>query len=519
MHCEDGNDIITPVTTDDPHAELAAVEAQMSRISATLQQLLTKTHLLKSRINDIDSPFLRLLPAEIISAVFEFCTPSWTLYNDTSNCTNEPNPLKLGSICTRWRRIAWRTPTLWASLSLYITPKNYSSQILLLDEWISRSGDLPLLLNLSSDDEQSWSEPDAPTAALEVIKRYSSRWRWLHLQLPTSCYASLPGPETLLPLLTALHIDPAGGQTERRHKVNMSHISQIKYLGLSCVYLTSMVFQFDQVTHLTLQSFYVDECLKVLSQSPQVVDCTLKSFIEGDDGHTLPDSPVILPALKRLTLDNVKDTPIASLLQTIRIPNAIELTYSSRNLIHITQLCALISRSTSLRTFSLIGTFVSSENIFLQLLTALKSIKEFNLDVVNVPTTQSNASSPLTDEILQQCNPSAAAESGTDCLLPALETFKYSGSQFFSWPEFISTIKSRSHSNQKGLEGTSQQQPINAWRTVELHLTRLGSNISKPSAHLMAQLEELTRQLTLMLHFPQETGDQENHSDNDIGMQ
>jgi hypothetical protein len=517
MYCEDGNDIITPVTTDSPHAELAAVEAQMSRISVTLQRLLTKTHVLKSRINDIDSPFLRLLPAEIISAVFEFCTPSWTLYNDTSNCTHEPYPLKLGSICTRLRRIAWRTPTLWASLSLYITTKNCASQILLLDEWISRSGDLPLLINLSSEDEQSWSEPDAPTAAVEVIKKYSSRWRWLHLQLPTSCYASLPGPETLLPLLTALHIDPAGGQTERRHKVDMSHASQIKYLGLSCVYLTSMVFQFDQVTHLTLQSFYVDECLQVLSQSPQIVDCRLKSFIDGDDGHILPFSPVTLPALKRLTLDNVKDTPIASLLQTIRIPNAIELTYSGRNLIHITQLCALISRSTSLRTFSLLGTFVSSENIFLQLLTALKSIKEFNLDVVNVHG--SNTSSPLTDRILQQCNPSAAELLGTDCLLPALETFKYSGAQIFSWPEFISTIKSRSHSNQKGLEGTSSQQSINAWRTVELRLTRLGSNISKPSADLMAQLEELTRQLTLMLHFPQESGDQENQSDNNIGVQ
>jgi len=511
MYCEDGNDIITPVTPDDPHAELASVEAKMSTISATLQRLLTKTHVLKSRINDIDSPFLRLLPAEIISAVFEFCTPSWTLYNDTSNCTHEPFPLKLGSICTRLRRIAWRTPTLWASLSLFITPKNCASQISLLDEWISRSGDLPLLINLSSEDEQSWSEPDAPTAAVEVIKKYSSRWRWLHLQLPTSCYASLPGPEICLPLLTALHIDPAGGQTERRHKVDMSHTSQIKYLGLSCVYLTSMVFQFNQVTHLTLQSFYVDECLKVLSQSPQVVDCTLRSFIDGDDGHTLPVSPVILPALKRLTLDNVKDTPIASLLSIIRIPNAMELTYSGRNLIHITQLCALISRSTSLRTFSLLGTFVSSENIFVQLLTALKSIKEFNLDVSNVVP---NASSPLVDRILQQCNPSATDGSGTDCLLPALETFKYSGAQSFSWSEFISTIKSRSHSNQ---EGSSSEQSISAWRTVELHLTRLGYNVSKPSAELMAELEELTRQLTLMLHFPLESGDQENHSD-DIGI-
>lgn len=519
MGCEDGNGIIIPEVENlvGPHAELATVEAQMSSISETLQQLLKKTHVLKALINDIDSPFLRLLPAEIISAIFEFCAPSWNMYNDTSTYTPEPNPLILGSICSRWRRIAWETPTLWASLNLYISPKNYESQILLLDEWISRSGDLPLLIALSSDDEHAWSEPDAAMAAVEVIKKYASRWRSLHLQLPTICYASLPGPETVLPLLLALHIDPVGGQTERRHKVDMSHTPQIKHLGLSCVYLTSMVFQFDQVTHLCLQSFYVDECLKVLSQSPQVVDCTLKSFIEGDDGHSLPDSPVILPALKTLKLDNMKDIPIGSLLQSIRIPSAITLTYSCRNRIYVNQLCELISRSTSLRTFSLAGMLLTSENSFLQLLIALKSIKEFILDVKDFPHT--NASSPLTDRILQQCNPIAAAALKADCLLPALETFKYSGPQCFTWTNFFSTVKERLDDNcsLQEVEGTYAQHPVNAWRAVELNLTRRHLDISKPCAHLTAQLEELirdTRQLNLVVNFPENQEDTNNDEHN-----
>ena len=139
---------------EDPYKELAAVEAQIEKTGAIMQRLVMKALVLKSRINDTTSPFLRLLPPEIISIIFELCTPSWSLHpTDPADYDREALPLKLGSVCSGWRKIAWTTPTLWASASLFPTRCKINSQVSLLDEWLGRSGDLPLYISLYSDNK------------------------------------------------------------------------------------------------------------------------------------------------------------------------------------------------------------------------------------------------------------------------------------------------------------------------------------------------------------------------------
>ena len=500
MLSEEGNDI-TPfddvLDIQDPRKELAAVEAQIEKIGAIMQRLVTKTYAIKSRINDAHSPFLRLLPLEIISVIFELCTPSRSLYPiNPADYDRDSLPLKLGSVCSRWRKIAWTTPTLWASATLYLTQYNMNSHVSLLDEWLGRSGDLPLHISLYSDPSKC---PDAPGVAINVIKKYASRWQFLHLQLPTSCYNCLPGPDCPLPHLTALHLEPIGWQVGCT--VDMSH-ARLKVLSLSRVYLTSVSFRFDQVTHLNLDTFYVSECLEALSYCLQVVDCTLRNFIGDTD--SLPANPILRPTLKHLELENTNDTSLHRLLDMILIPNIMALTYAGPHLLCIPNMCALISRSTSLQKFSLVKTIVPGEDIFLQLLTALKAVTEFVLEVPGI-----NQNSPLTDRILRKMNPHIAADLEADCLLPSLEVFRYRGPQSFSLTESIATIRSRLPSsgpppNSFGLSPPFPR-PVNSWRVIEFDLTY---NVPNSHQYIATQLQQISLdspQVDIMFNLSDET--------------
>ncbi|KAJ3513059.1 hypothetical protein NLJ89_g3164 [Agrocybe chaxingu] len=466
-----------PPPNDDPRVELAAVEAEVTKVSMVLATLVQKTHVLKGRINHLHSPILRILPPELLSEIFQFCIPPFTLY--ASDEVKTFVPLLFGAVCSTWRRIAWSTPSLWKTLTLYLNTRTINSQIILLEEWLARSGGLPLSIRLHSCEDNHWAPPSTPGSAIETINRFASRWRDLDLRLPTSCYKYLPSLEEPLPLLDSLHLNPPGGQGERRHKVDMSKCAQIKHLSLSCVYLVSMSFQWDQVTELRLEAFYVDECLEALRQSPQVVSCSLRNIISGDDGHTLPEFPLLLSSLKTLSIENDKDTTISLLFDSILIPNAKELSYSGRNLIHVPQLCALISRSTSLHAFTLSRTTVSSENIFVQLLRALKAIPKI---VLNMPTFPglTAGSSPYNDNVLRLCDPLKAPLDNQDCLLPALEVFEYHGPQSFQWSILLETLDSRKRSLLPRDEAKSdgpQRTTMAKLKFATFYVTRRDANI------------------------------------------
>ncbi|KAF8202976.1 hypothetical protein BJ912DRAFT_896263 [Pholiota molesta] len=434
------NETLSPAdlvaSCNDPRAELDIVQAEVARVSQTLKTLIDKTHVLRARINEMYSPAIRLLPIEITAEIFQACIATFNM--DDVMDTHEFVPLLLGSVCSSWRRIAWSSPNLWSSLTLRLNTSNIHTQIMLLDEWLSRSGDLPLSIRLFSEEEIHWASSTTPGTAIEVIKKYSSRWRDLDLRLPTSCYKYLPSSDEHLPLLHSLNLNPPGGQGERRHKVDMSNSAKIQHLSLSCVYLISVKFQWIHVTDLRLEAFYVDECLEALRQTPQLQSCSLRNIIGGDDGHALPDVPLVLPALLDLSIENEKDTHIALLLDTILMPVVARFSYSGRSLVHGNSLCALLARSPALETVAIDQTVVGNEDAFMDLLDSIENVKNFTFSTRSSSTDHS----PLDDAILRMCNP-ALVPHGKKCLLPRLEVLDYRGPQTFTWSVLLETLESR----------------------------------------------------------------------------
>jgi hypothetical protein len=211
------------------------------------------------------------------------------------------------------------------------------------------------------------------------------------------------------------------------------------------------------------------------------------NIIGGDDGHALPNSPILLSSLKTLNIENKKDTNISLLLDTISMPNATQLSYSGRNLIHLPLICGLIARSPSLQTFSLLETVVSNEDAFVQLLQALKSVTKF---VFTISCTHASPTwTPFGDKILRLCNPTFSFPYGKDCLLPALRELEYSGPQGFTWSTFLETLACR-----QGLwheDDVFQRHPgaISDWRCVQISLAK-GDN-EGPDEWVIAQLLSL----------------------------
>ncbi|PPQ71001.1 hypothetical protein CVT26_014264 [Gymnopilus dilepis] len=451
----------------DPRTELAMIEEDIIKTTAALRSLYQRKRHLKMRINS-EYCSIRFLPPEIIIEIFQWFIPSFSQTDEAEifTCT----PLFLGSICSAWRAIVWATPTLWTTVNMRLRPLDPAvndSRAELLAQWLARTADLPLSLRLFSDEEIPWNTPANPGAALEVMRRHAARWKDLDLRIPTSCYRFLPRREETLPLLQSLHVNPPGGQGERKHVLDMSSSARIHSLSLSCVFLISMKFRWDQITDLQLEAFYVDECLEALRQTSQLESCTLRNIIRGEDGHAYPGTPLCLPHLKYLSIDNEKDTHIGSLLDTISAPDLQHFSYCGRYLNHCAQICTLVARAPGLHTFSLIRTNIKSSEIFVQLLRGLRTVSKFNFVAVPNPV-----SAALNDETLSLCE---GSPSNGDTLLPALQDLEYCGPQKFTWPAMLQMLKSRQpDANSSAPEPSLEKQQIAVapLRSIKLTLTQ-----------------------------------------------
>ena len=431
---------------EDPCAELAIIEAEVVVVSQTLASLTERVQILKSRINQLYSPFVRLLPPEIISEIFTFCIPSFEHPSDDSpiQTMGTSIPLRLGAVCLSWRRTAWGTPNLWSTVTLHITSAiKLNSRVHLLDEWLSRSGHLPLSIRLSASEEVSWVGANSEDL-IKSIAKYSFRWRNIDIRIPSVCYQHLPpcDDEQSFPLLHSILLRPPGGQGDRVHRINISTAPSLRHLSLSCLYLRSITFHWEVITHLDLESFYVDESLEMLRQATSLVQLNLRRVLGGDDRHDLPEEPVVLPALERMIIVNDKGTDMPLFFDKITTPSLRALDYTGEGLISIAsaEVNELITRSgCPLQELSISKASIREEAL-ISLIAVVPTLVKLTLVMPAVPSMQHL---PLTDKVLRLCDPEHAKKNNVACQLPMLESLTYSGGNGFKWSTMVKLLNSR----------------------------------------------------------------------------
>ncbi|PPR00391.1 hypothetical protein CVT26_009672 [Gymnopilus dilepis] len=238
-----------------------------------IDQDVAKSSLCSSLKTSFDS-----LPAEITSVIFEH-------YVHCAHSPEQPHsPLTLGKICGRWRQIAWSTPNLWTHLPIYHRHSMSPTHVELAEEWLSRSGTLPLVIEFSSFCDGFCPEHAVVLSCnqmLEVLGRCSDRWTDLSLIVP---YDSLKG--LILPLVScALHHFSLSLAWNNDH-----HFQLDRHPGISSFSnFTSEIVEFCCVsgidldwtclTNLTIDHLSnIGFVLQVFRSAPNLAKCTLKDI-------------------------------------------------------------------------------------------------------------------------------------------------------------------------------------------------------------------------------------------------
>ena len=259
---------MAPESGDPTTTEEVGLREELAELDALFERLIPKRNGLKRKINELQSPIIRRLPLDVTSTIFEFCLPDFTDFQLSPFTKDDLSiPLSLGAICSHWRDIAWSTPSLWSSLVVRIPSQHSRIITSIAQEWLARSGQLPLSICISST-----SYNNAISALADVVNPYSSRWSNLDLFIPDDYYRHFHGINNHAPILKSIRF--ACSDTAKDFKFRLT-CPRLESANLMSVRMDRTNIQWDNLTHLTLHSMSIVDSLQILRNSPRLVFCQI----------------------------------------------------------------------------------------------------------------------------------------------------------------------------------------------------------------------------------------------------
>ncbi|KAJ6615366.1 hypothetical protein B0H10DRAFT_2041115 [Mycena sp. CBHHK59/15] len=181
-----------------------------------------------------------MLPPEITSEIFINCLPHPNAIYPGLNTA----PIVLTRICRAWRDVALSTPRLWESIQMVFgnrRDEKPAKDIALLETWFSRAGNHPLDINLTSHNDVTKRTVTQWDKMLpDLFERYSHQWR------------RLPRFGAITPFLPQLQ--------ELRIRVH------------------DAAPRANQLTNVDAAVASIDQCLRLLRETPAITDCMLQSL-------------------------------------------------------------------------------------------------------------------------------------------------------------------------------------------------------------------------------------------------
>ena len=415
---------------------------ELANVENAIARLKMKRCELKRSINRRHSPFIRIIPPEIIATISGFADTNFFV---TTRLSPVPNPILLSSVCSDWRRAVVGTPHLWSSIKIDL-PSIYSTAMLgllaFIDEWLARSGRLPLYISLRYGHKTSL---DVLTLELyrpifKILNLYSSRWKSLNTSIPPTLL-SLLQPDSL-PLLEQLHItSKSRGDSDlviafpptpclnmvEIHPLLNSRFSPISDLGI----------QWHTVTHLYVELITTRSCFSLLSRIPRLVRCTFHKVF-GEFEYPTSESPILSLSMIYLSLQFHNSDPF-QILNNVKLPSLEALFLF--NVSSIDPLMAFLERSAcSLHTLSLPNWNMKKVNKLTHLL------KFLSPSLKNLAISRSPSLIRVTKGFLSILSQTYTSQSEGKDFLPHLEIFEYrEDSSLTSESLMLSNLPSRNY--------------------------------------------------------------------------
>ncbi|KDR75616.1 hypothetical protein GALMADRAFT_226243 [Galerina marginata CBS 339.88] len=423
----------------EPCKDLAKVEKRVLETVAVLADLEKTRQSLRARVNRVHASLIQRVPLEIAAIIFEYSVADYE--EDSDLWRNHRSPykrIKLGHICRSWREIAWSTPTLWNTISIKIRHRFEKPNMTMWQEWLDRSGNLPLSIDLKSPYYGSADGLEYYRPLMDLINHYSCRWRSLRAIISPDLLCRLHGPDTPSPsMVDTLIIIPTAeiGEVKSMAKFSLQNARPSpKYVEIGGILLKSFDISWNNVTHMVVSSenspFFCDECLEVFRQAPQLVKCKLDRIMVGRGGY-IPTSVITLNCLRCLEINHASDVSIQILFDLLLLPSLEEYSHDSNNgSFPVASFVSLVERSgCSLKKMVLTDTDYEAGTI-VELCSVVPSLEELQIYTFDGEETD-------TESLLAQLGEtSILACSGTGksaSFLPDLRKLSIEGLRPFRW--------------------------------------------------------------------------------------
>ncbi|KAF7375560.1 F-box domain-containing protein [Mycena sanguinolenta] len=304
----------------------AALRSRLSELDALIGSLTAERQRRQDVADTIIYPVLSL-PVETTAEIFRHCIPAQSNLGKSST----EAPWVLAQICRQWRQIALNTPYLWQSFLF----RDGEASMELLHLWLSRSGGLPLKLNLTSID------PFGVESLIETSLLHCHRWQDVKFRLPNGSFSGLDLRDVSLPLLQSISL--RGDLWSRKPIVDTFTIADapsLRHVDLSTLPSTKLDIPWARMTTLTLlQNIPLRECMPLLKKCRNLVNLTVSTTGPAATHTDL----VTLTSLETLTCN----LGGASVLQNLTLPHLVRLVVTSfSDEAYVPGFSAFINRST-----------------------------------------------------------------------------------------------------------------------------------------------------------------------------
>ena len=259
-----------------------------------LEQMIEKSHnrrrALRTVMNENHDHLIHKFPPEIASHIFIQCAPlSVSRYEEDRN-----TPLLLGSVCRRWRQLAWATPQLGSSI--IVGPRKVPLE--LIAEWLERSASLPLTI-------QFFGYSGQHDEVSQILNKHSARWYDIHLDIPPTSFPFFDGSsqENILHRLVLRCFSSPMIHDSDSPKFSMK--SQPRPTNLT---LLRLALPYVDIiwTNLTVASvFWVGDCVELIRRAPLLRTLRMRDIHSHASSFPLPNIRIVHHHLHSLELSEM----------------------------------------------------------------------------------------------------------------------------------------------------------------------------------------------------------------------
>ncbi|KAJ7487321.1 hypothetical protein B0H11DRAFT_1956558 [Mycena galericulata] len=311
-------------------AHIESIQAEIVALKQSIRGLRSQQKRIRKRLHSYTYPVLAL-PNEILSEIFLHFIPA---YPRCAPREGRRSPLLLAHVCRDWRETALATPTLWRAIPLggYNSSQDH---IRFLESWLSRSGDLPLSIQMN--DQHS----GVTAAELELIISYRARLEVVSLQV--EFLSDLVTLQDSLPRLRSLEIRELVNRVSAPSRIAFHGVPHLRAATLWDFVYPADLLPWSQLTSLKLVAKGTADITQILREIPQLVHCQLivydsvapqlnttlafleslilMSFAADVDDPTPPSylDTFVLPSLRRLQIPDefLRPAPVDALTSFI----------------------------------------------------------------------------------------------------------------------------------------------------------------------------------------------------------